>query len=97
MKSNNLDINFDNNKSHCGSKLWADLVTDHQAGRTFTAIRIYEVITGSPAEKYENDHLVEGLVHGDNDVKLGGVRIQDLTPSITTGEITDADILNIVN
>ena len=86
LKSNILDVNFDNNKSYCGSKLWADLVVDHQGGKTFTAIRIDQVITGSPAEKYNHDHPAEGLVHGDNIVNLGGVKIQDLAPSITTGK-----------
>ena len=84
LKSNTLDINFDNNKSQCGSKQWADLVTDHQARRTFTVIRIDAVITGAPADKYSYDHPVEGLVHGDNIVKPGGVEIQNLAPSITT-------------
>ena len=42
-------------------KWWADLVADHRAGKTFTAIRIDEVITGSPAEKYHHDHPVESL------------------------------------
>ena len=64
-------------------ELW---LVDHRAGKTFTAIRIDEVITGSLAEKYNHDHPVEGLVHGDNMVKLGGVKIQDLAPPITTGK-----------
>ena len=74
LKLNTLHINFDNNKSHCGLKLWADLTTDHQSRKTFTVIRIDEVITGSPAEKYNHDHPVGGLVHGDNMAKLGGVK-----------------------
>ena len=80
-----------------GLKLWADSDFGHRAGKTFTTIRIDEVIAGSLATKYNYDHPVEGLVRGDNIVEIGGVRIPDLAPSITTGWINEADKLNIVN
>ena len=84
-------------RSHTVVYNWADVDVDHRTGKTSTATRIDEVITGSPAAKYSHDHPVEGLVRGDNIVELGGVKIQDLALSITTGWINEADKLNIID
>ena len=91
-----LQMNFDTERRiHAGFKLRPELTNDGSTRKTYNILRVGGIIEGSLTQKYIDDHPSEATVEGGCLSALDDVEIQNLVPSISSGNITDVDKLNL--